>query len=407
MHLKLLMVLLSILLQFTGLSQASQGLIYGTVTTKDGTIYQGQIRWDDEEALWQDVFEAPKVEQPSKNLRRVTHARKKEGQSNDFKLGFMELWTDQNSNVTFPFRCRFGDIVSLKMGSSQLATLSLKNGESIQLKNGRGGDLGVNYIFVMDHKQQKHRLDFKAIQSIYFEPAPFDFKSPAGLPVYGRMLTTSGVFEGYIAWDEEERLGADLISGWKKDTRLDLNFQDIATLKAQEDGSFIQLQSGESLFLNGHDDVNKGNHGIIISGLPFGHLTFTWANFISLTLLEAPKPPASYHSFKAPQPLQGTVSTKTGESYQGQIVYDLDEIYDIEFLNGENNGFRYYIPFEQVDKVEPQNDKFSTVYLKNGNQFLLGNNSDVTNDNHGLVVKTADKQAIYVEWVDIKSIDFE
>ena len=409
MRLKLLTILISISIHFAGFGQASQGLIYGTVTMKDGSNYQGQIRWDDEEALWQDVFAAPKAEQASKNLRKVTSARKKEGQSNAFKLGFMELWTNQNSNLTFPFRCRFGDIVSLKMEGSQLATLSLKNGEDIRLKYGRGSDLGVNHIFVIDHKNNKHRLDFKSIQSIYFEPAPFAYSSSSGLPIYVRILTASGIFEGYIAWDEEERLGADLISGWKKgvDSRLDLKFQDISSLKAQADGSFITLQSGESLFLNNHDDVNKGNHGIIITGLSFGHISFAWDNFISLDLLEAPRAPASYHAFKAPERLKGIVSTKAGETYQGEIIYDLDEVYNIEFLNGENNGFRYKIPFEKVDKVEPQNDRFSVVYLKNGHQFLLGNNSDVTADNHGLVVKMEDKQAVYVEWADIKSIDFE
>lgn len=407
MYLKLLTLLLLMFGGVLSFGQATQGLIYGTVTMKNGTTFEGQIRWGDEEALWEDVFNAPKIEQAAQNLRKVAHARKKEGQSSTFKLGFMELWEDQNSTVTFPFRCSFGDIVSLKMENANLALLSLKNGEVIKLKNGKGGDLSINHIVLIDHQQKEHRLDLKAMRSVRFRATPAVFKSPKGQAVYGKILTSTGVFEGYIAWDQEERLGTDLISGWQQDKKRDLQFKDIEMLKAQKDGSFITLKSGHSLFLNNHDDVNQGNHGIIISGLAFGQITFNWEKFISLTLLKATVPPKSYHDFKTPQPLKGIVFTKTGASYQGTIIYDLDERYDIEFLNGENNGFRYYIPFGKVDKIEPQNDKFTTVYLKDGKQFLLGNNSDVTADNHGLVIKMADKEAIYVEWLDIKQIDLE
>ena len=56
-------------------AQISQSLIYGEITLKDGTQYRGQIRWDNEEALWDDVFDAYKSERPTENLLTRAEAR--------------------------------------------------------------------------------------------------------------------------------------------------------------------------------------------------------------------------------------------------------------------------------------------------------------------------------------------
>ena len=118
-------------------------------------------------------------------------------------------------------------------------------------------------------------------------------------------------------------------------------------------------------------------------------------------------PPPAYDYFKAPQLLAGTVYLNNGSELTGQVIYDLDEIYDVEFLNGENSEYKYSIPFSYVKKIEPQNDKFAAVYLNDESQLLLGNNSDVTIRNHGLIVRPLVGRAEYLEWKDIKHIDFE
>lgn len=399
-------VLLFLLLTVAAHAQPAQGLIYGKITLKNGATYQGQIRWDNEDALWDDVFSARKYERPSQNLLTKEEARRATGRSDDFKFGFMKLWEDKSPEINFSFRCQFGDLVSLTAGKKDVVRLGLKNGDVIKLKKGGGGNLNDN-IRIYDRMLGRLDLNFEEIQSIVFASAPTNYSSPAGHPIYGQALTSMGVYEGYITWDLEECLGKDLISGKDQGVKVDINFEDIAELKAQKDGSLITLKSGRTIFLNDHDDVDRGNHGLMIRNLAFGKLIIKWEDFISISFLEPPVAPRAYRDFKLPQLLKGSVYTKDGRRLQGQIVYDLDEIYSIEFLNGRKGKFEYYIPFEKVVKIKPQNDKFSTVHLKDGQQFLLGNHADVTGQNHGIVIKLPNGQAQYLEWDSVKSIDFE
>ena len=46
----------------------SQGYIYGKILLKNGQTFIGQIRWDDQEATWNDVFDAYKADRPYQNL---------------------------------------------------------------------------------------------------------------------------------------------------------------------------------------------------------------------------------------------------------------------------------------------------------------------------------------------------
>jgi hypothetical protein len=41
-----------------------EGFLYGRLTTRDGTTYEGRLRWDDEEAFWGDFFNSSKEDNP-------------------------------------------------------------------------------------------------------------------------------------------------------------------------------------------------------------------------------------------------------------------------------------------------------------------------------------------------------
>ena len=52
------------------------GFLYGTIQTVDGDIYEGHLRWDDEEAFWTDMFNASKPENP--NIKFLTKEERDE-----------------------------------------------------------------------------------------------------------------------------------------------------------------------------------------------------------------------------------------------------------------------------------------------------------------------------------------
>merc|ERR1712130_634958 len=53
---------------------ANEAFIYGKLTTIDGDVYTGQIRWGKEEAYWTDIFNGTKED--NENYRYLTREDK-------------------------------------------------------------------------------------------------------------------------------------------------------------------------------------------------------------------------------------------------------------------------------------------------------------------------------------------
>ncbi len=392
------------------MAQYDPGLIYGELKLKNGRKFKGQIRWGAHEAMWEDVFQAVKKAHPTQNLLTEAEVRFVSKRQGDFKFDFMQLWEDKGQDLSFAFRCQFGDIHRLSVLPDNSIVLALKNGDAISLR--AGGMLAPDQpIVVVDGEYGKLSVKFRELEYIVFQSPPPQMSCIMGVPIFAKVLTTGGTFEGFITWDEDERLEYDIISGRKDGVKYDYAFKDISELTVHSNGSLIKFMrdstSENSLFLNKHDDVSQGNHGITIHHLSFGKLKINWENFISARFYVPLTSPKAYREFKVPKLIKGTVLTKSGASYEGQIIYDLDEIYDLEMLNGKNNEFEYFIPFKKIDKIIPQNDRFSLVLLKDGQQFVLGENSDVDSGNHGLVMKLEEGEAEFIEWNDINMIQLE
>jgi len=86
-------------------SQTGESSLYGNITLLNGTQYEGQIRWDDEESIWEDVFIASKFEHPMGHLLTVAEENKNARNEGDFQFDFMQLWADKSPDQSFTFRC--------------------------------------------------------------------------------------------------------------------------------------------------------------------------------------------------------------------------------------------------------------------------------------------------------------
>lgn len=397
---------LLLLICYESTAQSEKGILYGTIELKNRVSYQGQIRWDGQESLWTDIFDAPKGKHPMQNLLSKAEARRANRESGDFRYGFMQLWEDKSPQQNFAFRCYFGDVTRLDVLEEGELQVVLKNGDKVILQAGRGIKLSDD-VQIYDQDLGWISVKLRNIRSIVFDSAPEGYNVRSGGLIYGIVMTTAGSFEGYITWDDDECMGNDIISGYQGDKKKDIQFKNIATLTAEGDGSRIVLRSGRSMFLNNHDDVSSRNHGIFVRNQDFGDIKINWENFISATFFDNSVPACSYQSFPQTTLLRGSVFTKDEQIYGGEMVYDLDEMYNIEFLNGRNNTFEYFIPFRKIAAIVPQNDKFSLVKLKSGKQLILGGNGDVNGYNHGIVLLQEGGTAEYIAWKDIKRIEFE
>lgn len=388
-------------------SQEYKGFLYGTVTLKNNKSYTGQLRWGSDAGAWDDLFEASKNELQIQEQIDIQGYEESEDEAEEvFEFSFMKLWEDKESNFGFRFKSQFGHIDKIiEIKNSKSATAVLKNGEKIKLRK-RGSDIG-NDITLIHHSLGNLEFDWENIEEIDFKDPPSNVRNSYGAKIYGNVLTIDGLQEGYIVWDfEEEAFEKDIIDGYHQNVKYEIEFGKIASLRPERNGAIITFKNGSELYLRKSSDVDKENDGIFIKTQDSGMINLSWSNLIRIDFTKPGFKSLEYKDFRAPRPIYGRVETIGGQSFKGKIVYDLDETWDIEVLDGRLKGTKYYIPFYLVRSITPQNYNYSLIELTNGSSLILGDEGDVNHDNHGILVWLNESKTRYIPWDKIKSVTF-
>jgi hypothetical protein len=383
-----------------------RGFIYGRVLTESGTEYTGFLRWDDEEACWDDLFHSSKEDLPymdevDRSLRR---RHREESRFKVFK------WTirikDADWSDSRMFIARFGDIVEIEPHGHDEATLQMKSGETYEV-GGASNDVGGK-IHVKDASLGDLDLRWDRIESIKFQPVPGS-ADPGVQRLYGKVETDEGTFEGFIQWDKEECLDTDLLDGETEDGDISIPMGRIHSIERRgRKSSLVELKDGRKLRLSGSNDVNSDNRGIMVEDPQYGRLTVGWDAFDRLTFLEGHGSGRGYDDFKGDGWLRGTVTDEDGEEHRGRIVIDLDEAEGWEMLNGSLRDIDFDIPLEMVAELHPLGFDECRVVLVTGKELTLADGQDVSDRNDGVLVYTdGDEEPLYLPWDEVKTIRFQ
>jgi hypothetical protein len=384
--------------------------LYGNITTVDGDVYRGAIRWGNEEVFLTDLFNAEKEENPYLKYlpgRKENFKKKKDIKTkirSRFELNLNEERKNESTKYDRKFQCRFGDIKSLSVTGRESVSLELKNGKYINLKGG-SNDVGTK-VWIIDQEFGLLKIDWDRIDVLHFEKAPEKTEN-FGEPIYGKLTTTKGEFTGFIQWDHDERLLSDKLDGRGRDGELSILFSKIKSIEKTETGSRVSLFSNRDFELTGENDVNEYNRGIVVSIPNVGRVDFPWSHFLSLEIYPCPfNQDQCFSEFGESKRLRGIVHTKKGESVQGIIVYDLDEAMDSEMLNGLNDELEFALPFRNIQDIKPMAYNYCLVELKNGMNLYLGDQSDVSDKNAGVIVFIKEGEHRVFRWLEIDSIKF-
>jgi len=391
------------------IAQENQGFIYGKVITVDDEVYSGLIRWGKEEAFWFDIFNSTKIK--NENLKYLTRDEM-ELLSENTKSWF-EDWADGNFNInmdgnnyTHTFACMFGDIQSLKIVGSNKVKLVLKNGDELKLSGG-SNDIGTS-ISVLDEEIGLMKLDWDRVVKVDFESTVDDLKDVMGTPLHGTVYTRNGEFTGFIQWDHDERISTDKLDGESKNGDVSIEFENIRAIVKSGRGSDVVLHSGREMFIDGSNDVDDGNRGIIVNMPSIGRVDISWSDFEKV-LFDANVSTSgpSYTEYLPPKKLAGTVRTENGEMISGAIIFDLDEEYDIEILQGSTDDIEYLIPFRNIKKISRKSYKYTRVTLMNNEELILTGSHDVTEENDGVLVFENSSEHTYIPWKELGEISFK
>ncbi|MGE0640122.1 MAG: hypothetical protein AB7G12_09480 [Thermoanaerobaculia bacterium] len=330
------------------LPEASQGFLYGLVTTEGGAQYEGRVRWGGgEEAFWSDLFHGVRKENrwasyvPQERLPRESHPFR--------LLGFELFRRERPVGLGRPFVARFGDIARIeRRGRDVLVTL--RSGTVSVLDRYEAGDFDDG-VRVWDERQGVVDLDSLQIRTIEFLPTPQLGGVPARL--YGTVRTRWGDFTGFVQWDREKCVGSDELEGRNADgERLRLRFDSVRSIARRPPaGAEVTTLDGSTRMLSGTRDAGHGNRGLSVDDARYGRVLVSWDAFERVEFHAATSGPG-YADFPQGQPLSGSVTTRDGRRWTGRLVYDLDESETTETLDAPGGGVDYMLPFGRVAAID-------------------------------------------------------
>ena len=387
-------------------SPENKGLIYGKVTTFD-RVYEGLIRWEDEEAFWFDHFNAAKVKNEYYEKIRSENRPAKSTDWSDFNWDFSSIWEDKYSNTIHQFTAQFGDLKMIENTGRDQITVLLKNNLEIRLSGQGYNDVGATLI-MEENELGEIKIRWDRIDKIEFKEAPASTRVKNRIPIYGKVETyRKGTFIGYIQWDKDERLAFEKLDGDDRNVDVSIPFSDIKYIEKDGDGCNVELKSGKEYYLTNSNDVDSDNRGIIMTVPDVGKIEIPWKYFRNATLMSPPNFGPSYGAYSHPEGLFGTVYTVDEKRFQGKIIFDIDEAWELEILEGMDDGVEYQIPFRNIKSIQPKNYNFSMVKLKNGDQILLGDSRDVSDSNDGLLIyANPNAKPEYIAWSKVAEIIF-
>ena len=303
---------------------------------------------------------------------------------------------------------RFGHVKSIASLDSQSALFTLKSGEEMVFA-GNATDLGSNLraLIVEQLDGTTVELGWDDLDVVEFQPAP-ENASPPSSRNYGTMTTHSGMeFTGYISWDVDEIYSADVLNGEDRGDDREIPFGSIERIDRDSSrGSMVTLDTGEEVLLEGSDDVDESNNGISVSDPGLGQVKVSWYEFASVRFHEA-ESHAGYGQFDGGQAIYGTLRTRDGEEYTGEMVWDCDESYTWEMLNGQQDGVEFHVEFSQIASLRPIGDWGTEVTLKDGRKYELRGSNDVDDSNRGIVVRLDDGDEVSVDWDDLEEVNLQ
>ena len=403
--------IIAVALVFTAaMASAERGRIYGKIYTTSGDVLEGPIRWDKNEASWDDLIDGYK--QPVEKAKKAE--RRKYGENGTkFKIFGWTVFEDGTGwGSTRQAGIAFGHIEKLTPASDDAAELLLKNGEEIEFTTS-STDLGsgIREIIIETKDEGELELAWDDIDYIEFMDGG-DVTSSFGKRLYGTVTTSrGGEYAGWIAWDVDEMFSGDIIDGRDRDRKRKIKFDQIARIeKISSQASRIILKNGEEIRLDDSNDVDSGNRGIAISDRKLGRIVVQWDEFESLVLKE---PPAadyiSYGDFDGGRRLYGTVYDEDGNETSGYIRWDNDEEYTWEILDGDYHGIEFDIVLENVKMIEKLSSRSSRVTLLDGRQFKLRDSNDIDSDINGIfIMKTpGDRDETELEWDEFERVEFK
>lgn len=384
--------------------------LFGRVVARDGGVYEGYIHWDRNEGSWADFLHGskPLSEEHLAEARRLGGEAARDREESVEILGLRISWDEDEGTTSAVAGIRFGHLRSLEVLDDDEALLVLKSGQEVVLEE-YSTDLGdgVRGIVVEDPERGRVELEWDDLELVDFMPAPADVSARSGTRLWGTVRVRGDrAFTGYVTWDLDEILTEDVLDGEDDGRDREIPFANVVSIERLGSRSArVVLANGEDVVLDGSNDVNSSNRGILVVDPVMGEVQIEWEDFEDVVFNPAPRR-VRYEDFDGGGRLYGTLETEDGEELSGWIRWDNDEEYTWELLDGADSDMEFDIEFGAVESIEKEGRRASLVTLRDGRAFELEDSNDVDDGNKGVFVTPEDGETRMVTWDDFRRIRF-
>lgn len=258
--------------------------------------------------------------------------------------------------------------------------------------------------------------------------------------IYGKVITVDEKeYTGMIRWGVEEAFWDDLFVSRKATTEAleYLSPQHIQVLRQKEEPQQLQWDF-MSLWNNplpNHKHAFRCRFGDIrsieVTGESTARLTFKDGNLLDVeggsdvggkvyvhdtegerTRLEWERVDKIVFSQTPMTPLPakvsalyGTVLTTQG-AFTGYIQWDDEECLSTDQLEGKNEQGKFSFRFGEVSEIRIEEES-ARVSLFSGREYLLGGTDDLSERNHGIIVKHMEVGRIFIPWEEFRFVKFQ
>jgi len=388
--------------------------IWGRVETQAGRVHEGYIRWDKNEGSWVDLLNGSKeISQEAEDLWEELSG---DDRRHERVIEFLDIrisWDDRDFPSTAESGIRFGHLRRLIVLDDQTAEMELKSGQRVRLEGG-STDLGddMRELLVEVPAGETVRLEWRDLDEIRFGPVPAAAARPEGTRLYGTVEDRWGDrHTGYISWDLDEILTTDILDGEENGRDREIPFGRISGIEKDLGRARVFLTDGTEMVLSNSNDVDDGHRGVQISDPGLGMVEVEWDEFTFVRFHE-PEADVAYDSFDGGQRLRGTVVDRDGKEFTGSILWDADEAYSWEILDGEHRDIVFDVEFGNIATIERDSSRGAIVTLRDGRVLQLEGSNDVNDENKGIFIQVDEEAGdrlsgwVRVSWDDFREIRF-
>lgn len=211
-------------------ARAASPRLHGTVVTRGGLELTGLIAWDRDEILHSDVLDG----------------------------------RDADGDAAIPF----GEIESIRREDARSARVRLRTGVERVLRGTNDVNRDNRGIEVSLPTIGRAIVPWSDFLSVRFHPSS---RRPTHAhrsgPLVGDVHLRDGTVErGVIRWGNDEDRLWEVLDGWSGGTEMDVELGAIRTIvRPGPDGVRLTLRDGQSLVLEGSDDVGEGHAGLFVT----------------------------------------------------------------------------------------------------------------------------------------------